>query len=66
MFDLHPDLLLYRGAGAHNLPVMLMALALGADPEWKHNGEGMQTAIHQAVRQLLSITNIYMNMFGSV
>jgi len=50
MLDLHPDLLLYRGAGAHNLPVMLMALALGADPEWKHNGEGMQTAIHQAVR----------------
>jgi len=48
--ELTPDLLLYRAAGAHNLPVMLMALALGANKEWRHLGENSQAAIHQAVR----------------
>ena len=59
------DLLLYRAAGAHNLPIMLMALALGGNPEWQHVGEGGQTAIHQAVKsgsvmstQFLILNNI--------
>ena len=47
--SLTAELLLYRAARAHNLPLMLEALALGADTEWKHRSEGMQAAIHQAV-----------------
>merc|ERR1712013_707224 len=32
---LTPDMLLYRAARAHNLPVMLQALALGAETQWR-------------------------------
>jgi len=46
---LTPDLLLFRAARAHNLPVMLEAMAIGADIEWKNKEEGCCTAIHQAV-----------------
>jgi len=49
--QLSPDMLLYRAARAHNLPVMLQALALGADTEWHCGqvGEVRQTAMHQSV-----------------
>ena len=33
--SLTPELLLYRAAAAHNLPVMCQAVALGADMEWR-------------------------------
>jgi len=48
---LNPDMLLYRAARAHNLPVMLQALALGADTEWQcgQTGEVRRTAMHQSV-----------------
>jgi len=48
---LTPDMLLYRAARAHNLPVMLQALALGADTEWQCGGVGetRRTAMHQSV-----------------
>ncbi|XP_023330565.1 arf-GAP with coiled-coil, ANK repeat and PH domain-containing protein 1 [Eurytemora carolleeae] len=47
--NLTPELLLFRAARAHNLPVMLEALALGANMDWKYRGELMQAPIHQAV-----------------
>ena len=49
--QLTPDMLLFRASRAHNLPVMLQALALGADTEWQcgHVGEGRRTAMHQSV-----------------
>jgi len=48
---LNPDMLLYRAARAHNLPVMLQSLALGADTEWQcgQAGEVRRTAMHQSV-----------------
>jgi len=48
---LNSDMLLYRAARAHNLPVMLQALALGADTEWQccQTGELRRTAMHQSV-----------------
>ena len=46
-----PNMLLYRAARAHNLPVMLQALALGADPEWRcgTDGEISRSSIHQSI-----------------
>ena len=48
---LNPNMLLYRASRAHNLPVMLQAMALGADSEWRCDarGEGGRTSIHQSV-----------------
>ena len=65
--ELNPDLLLYRAAGAHNLPVMLMALALGANPEWRHEAECRQKAIHQAVRSgsVMSTQFLILNNTGT-
>ena len=38
--QLCPDLLLYRAARSHNLPVMLEAIALGADTEFRCSLDG--------------------------
>ncbi len=46
---LSPELLLYRAARAHNLPVMCEALALGATTEWHNSADGMRAPIHQVV-----------------
>lgn len=46
---LHPNLLLYKAAAAHNLPVMCEALALGADKHWENVEDKNRTALHQAV-----------------
>ncbi|KAF2898918.1 hypothetical protein ILUMI_07256 [Ignelater luminosus] len=46
---LDPNLLLYKAATAHNLPVMCEALALGADKSWTNADEKGQSALHQAV-----------------
>ncbi|CAB4069389.1 ACAP [Lepeophtheirus salmonis] len=46
-----PDLLLYRAARVHNLPVMSYALALGADRDWirlKEDGT-RDSVLHQSV-----------------
>lgn len=46
---LHPDLLLYKAAAAHNLPVMCEALALGADKLWSNAEDRSRSPIHQAI-----------------
>ena len=47
--NLTSELLLFRASRAHNLPVMLEALALGANIEWRHSEEGLCPPIHQAI-----------------
>lgn len=51
---LDPNLLLYKAAAAHNLPVMCEALALGADKFWTNVDDKGRSALHQAV---LSVSN---------
>lgn len=46
---LHPDMLLYKAARARNLPVMVEAIALGANPNWKNEEDEDRTALIQAV-----------------
>lgn len=48
--NLSPSLLLYRAAGAHNLPVMCLALANGADPNWANPEEDGRYPLHQAIQ----------------
>ncbi|KAH7959193.1 hypothetical protein HPB49_009162 [Dermacentor silvarum] len=50
MSNLSPSLLLYRAAAAHNLPVMCLALANGADPNWPNPDEGGRYPLHQAIQ----------------
>lgn len=47
--NLHPDMLLYKAAAAHNLPVMCVALAAGADKMWANANDRGRNAIHQAI-----------------
>lgn len=46
---LNPDVLLYKAALVHNLPVMSQALALGAQKNWTNPEDLDRTALHQAV-----------------
>ncbi|XP_056641814.1 arf-GAP with coiled-coil, ANK repeat and PH domain-containing protein 2 [Diorhabda sublineata] len=46
---LQPDLLLYKAAAAHNLPVMCEALALGADKSWINPDDRGRNPLHAAV-----------------
>lgn len=46
---LHADLLLYKAAAAHNIPVMCEAFALGADKHWTNIEDNGRSAIHQAI-----------------
>ncbi|KAJ8914563.1 hypothetical protein NQ315_010027, partial [Exocentrus adspersus] len=46
---LQPDLLLYKAAAAHNLPVMCEALAQGADKCWINPDDRGRSPIHAAV-----------------
>lgn len=46
---LHPDMLLYMAAAAHNLPVMCNALALGGNKNWMNLKDGNRCPLHQAV-----------------
>ncbi|CAN7987409.1 unnamed protein product [Ixodes pacificus] len=48
--NLSPSLLLYRAAAAHNLPVMCLALANGADPNWTNPDEDGRYPLHQAIQ----------------
>ncbi|XP_011152724.1 arf-GAP with coiled-coil, ANK repeat and PH domain-containing protein 2 isoform X2 [Harpegnathos saltator] len=47
--NLHPDMLLYKAAAAHNLPVMCAALAAGADKLWSNVHDKSRSALHQAI-----------------
>ena len=46
---LQPDLLLYRAAQARNLPVMLEALALGANTNWRNTDDHSSTPLIKAI-----------------
>ncbi|CAL7950389.1 unnamed protein product [Xylocopa violacea] len=47
--NLHPEMLLYKAAAAHNLPVMCAALAAGADKLWTNVNDRGRNALHQAI-----------------
>lgn len=47
--SLNADLLLYKAAAAHNLPVMCQALAMGGDKNWTNESDNGQKPLHQAV-----------------
>lgn len=47
-----PDLLLYKAAGAHNLPVMLEALANKANPNWTNAEDDSKTPLMKAVESV--------------
>ncbi|XP_015514988.1 arf-GAP with coiled-coil, ANK repeat and PH domain-containing protein 2 isoform X1 [Neodiprion lecontei] len=47
--NLHPEMLLYKAATAHNLPVMSAALASGADKLWTNVNDKGRSALHQAI-----------------
>lgn len=47
--SLNPNLLLYKSAGVHNLPVMCQAFALGASKSWTNVNDSNRTALHQAI-----------------
>lgn len=47
--NLHPEMLLYKAAAAHNLPVMCAALAVGADKLWSNVNDKGRSALHQAI-----------------
>ncbi|XP_017461526.1 PREDICTED: arf-GAP with coiled-coil, ANK repeat and PH domain-containing protein 2 isoform X2 [Rhagoletis zephyria] len=46
---LDANLMLYKAAAVHNLPVMCMAFALGANKHWKNPNDHNRTYLHQAV-----------------
>ncbi|KAH8236529.1 hypothetical protein KR026_004315, partial [Drosophila bipectinata] len=47
--QLDANQLLYKASVAHNLPVMCMAFALGADKNWKNPLDRQRSFLHQAV-----------------
>ncbi|KYM79511.1 Arf-GAP with coiled-coil, ANK repeat and PH domain-containing protein 3 [Atta colombica] len=47
--NLHPEMLLYKAAAAHNLPVMCAALAAGADKLWSNVNDKSRSSLHQAI-----------------
>ncbi|EZA47962.1 hypothetical protein DMN91_012484 [Ooceraea biroi] len=47
--NLHPEMLLYKAAAAHNLPVMCAALAADADKLWSNVNDKNRSALHQAI-----------------
>lgn len=46
---LNADILLYKAAAAHNLPVMCQALAMGGDKNWTNESDNGRKPLHQAV-----------------
>lgn len=46
---LSPSLLLYKASAAHNIPVMLQAIALGAEKLWINPEQDGMTHLHQAI-----------------
>lgn len=60
MCTLTADMLLYRSAGAHNLPIMCHALAIGADKNWKNPNDYGRTCLFQAVNSVSILYYIYL------
>lgn len=54
--NLHADILLYKAAAAHNLPVMCTAFAAGADKMWCNMNDNKRTALYQAVASVIICT----------
>ena len=50
--NLHPDMLLYKAAYARNLPVMLEALAQGANANWVNEDDDGKMPIMRAVESV--------------
>ncbi|KAK2711039.1 hypothetical protein QYM36_012268 [Artemia franciscana] len=46
---LSPEMILYKASRAHNIPVMALAIALGADKNWINEEDKQRTPLHQAV-----------------
>ncbi|XP_044734424.1 arf-GAP with coiled-coil, ANK repeat and PH domain-containing protein 2 [Chrysoperla carnea] len=46
---LDPNLLLYKAAAAHNLPIMCEAFSFGADKLWTNADDHGRNALHQAI-----------------
>lgn len=59
---LRPDMLLYRAAAAHNLPVMCHAIAIGADKNWKNPNDNGQTSLFQAVHSVRFIVYVCIHL----
>ena len=53
--NLHPEMLLYKAAAAHNLPVMCAALAAGADKLWSNVNDKSRSSLHQAIISVCTI-----------
>jgi ankyrin repeat protein len=62
---LQPNLLLYRATQARNLPVMMEALALGADVNWRHQEEHGGTALMVAVAAGAMATTEFLLLNGA-
>lgn len=63
--NLHPEMLLYKAAAAHNLPVMCAALAAGADKLWSNVNDKSRSALHQAIISVCTIFYItYSTMYN--
>lgn len=57
---LHPNLLLYKAAAAHNLAVMCEALALGADKNFQNPDDRQRQPIHAAILSVNSVNFVYL------
>lgn len=57
--NLHPEMLLYKAAAAHNLPVMCAALAAGADKLWTNVNDRGRNALHQAIISVSRIDTFF-------
>lgn len=60
--NLHPEILLYKAAAAHNLPVMCAALAIGADKLWSNVNDKSRSALHQAIISVCTENKILYNI----
>lgn len=64
MSTLEPDMLLYKAATAHNLPVMCHAIAMGANKNWKNPNDKGRTCLFQAIHSVIYKHNL-MNIQNS-
>jgi hypothetical protein len=49
MSELSENMVLYRASAVHNLPVMCLAIARGADKNWCNEKDLDRTPLHQTV-----------------
>ncbi|XP_068226863.1 arf-GAP with coiled-coil, ANK repeat and PH domain-containing protein 2 isoform X2 [Palaemon carinicauda] len=62
---LNPDVLLFRACEAHNLPMMCLGLAMGANKNWNNPDQSGRTPIHQAVESDSVMALEYMLINGA-